>query len=392
MYPNYSKFFLDLEDVFIKKVITADTFIKIFIETKPSEQICPCCGLKTKRIHDYRVQQICDIPLHGKQTILVLRKRRYICSCGKRFLEKYSFLPKYHRKTKRLAYYVIHLLRNAFSLKQVAELSGVSVQTVCRLIDTLKYEIPSVLPHTLSIDEFKGNAITGKYQCILVDPKKRKILDILPDRTQSHLADYFRKIPRSQRLKVRFFVCDMWQPYVEMARTFFPNATVIIDKYHFIRQVTWAIENVRKRLQRSMPVTLRKYYKRSRKLILTRYRKLKDENKKACDLMLQYSDDLRLAHSMKEWFYDICQMSAYRKQQQEFDDWIANAKSSNIPEFRKCAQTYQNWRKEILNAFKYELTNGPTEGFNNKIKVLKRSSYGIRNFSRFRTRILHCTS
>ena len=76
MYPNYSKFFLDLEEVFIKKVITADTFIKIFIETKPSEQICPCCGLKTKRIHDYRVQQICDIPLHGKQTILVLRKRR----------------------------------------------------------------------------------------------------------------------------------------------------------------------------------------------------------------------------------------------------------------------------------------------------------------------------
>lgn len=392
MYPNYSKFFLDLEDVFVKKVITADTFVKIFIETKPSEQICPCCAQKTKRIHDYRTQQICDIPMLGKHTILVLRKRRYICSCGKRFLEKYSFLPKYHRRTKRLAYYVIHLLRNTFSLKQVAELSGVSIQTVCRLLDTLKYEIPSVLPDTLSIDEFKGNAITGKYQCILVDSKKRKVLDILPDRTQSHLADYFREIPRSQRFKVRFFVCDMWQPYVEMARTFFPNATVIIDKYHFIRQVTWAIENVRKRLQRSMPVTLRKYYKRSRKLILTRYRKLKDENKKACDLMLQYSDDLRLAHSMKEWFYDICQMSAYRRQQQEFDDWIANAQSCNIPEFRKCAQTYQNWRKEILNAFKYGLTNGPTEGFNNKIKVLKRSSYGIRNFNRFRTRILHCTS
>ena len=88
--------------------------------------------------------------------------------------------------------------------------------------------------------------------------------------------------------------------------TSFPNATIIVDKYHFIRQVTWAIENVRKRLQRSMPVSLRKYYKRSRKLILTRYKKLKDENKQACDLMLQYSEDLRLAHRMKEWFYDIC--------------------------------------------------------------------------------------
>lgn len=80
----------------------------------------------------------------------------------------------------------------------------------------------------------------------------------------------------------------MWLPYMELARTFFPNAKIIVDKYHFIRQVTWAIENVRKRLQISMPASLRKYYKRSRKLILTRYRKLKDENKQACDLMLQY--------------------------------------------------------------------------------------------------------
>ena len=391
MYPNYSKFFLDLEDVFVKKVISADCFNKIFIETKPADQICPCCGNKTRRIHDYRTQQICDIPLLGKKTFLILRKRRYLCTCGKRFLEPYSFLPKYHRRTKRLAYYVIHLLRNTFSLKQVAELTGVSVQTVCRLLDTLNYDIPSSLPDTLAIDEFKGNAATGKYQCILVDPKKHRILDILPDRTQSHLADYFREIPRSQRLKVHFFICDMWKPYVEMAKTFFPNATIIIDKYHFIRQVTWAIENVRKRLQRGMSITLRKYYKRSRSLILTRYHKLKDENKKACDLMLQYSDDLRLAHSMKEWFYDICHMNSYRKQQEEFDDWILNARHCHIPEFEKCAQTYQHWRKEILNAFKYGLTNGPTEGFNNKIKVLKRSSYGIRNFRRFRTRILHCT-
>ncbi|RKD33637.1 ISL3 family transposase [Lacrimispora algidixylanolytica] len=393
MYPNYSKAFLDLEDVFVKKVIPADSFLKVFIETRPTEQSCPCCSSSTRRIHDYRTQEIDDIPFQGKAVTLVLRKRRYLCTdCGKRFYEHYSFLPLYHRRTRRLAFYVILLLRQTFSLKQVSLLTGVSVQTICRLLDTLNYAPPDRLPEAISIDEFKGNASTGKYQCILVDPKKHRILDILPDRTQSHLADYFRSIPRLERLKVKFFVSDMWLPYVELARVFFPHAKIIVDKYHFIRQVTWAIENVRKRLQRSMPATLRKYYKRSRKLILTRYKKLVDENKKACDLMLQYSDDLRLAHMMKEWFYDICQTESYRKQQQEFDDWIANARDCGITEFEKCAKTFRSWRKEILNAFKYGITNGVTEGFNNKIKVLKRSSYGIRNFKRFRTRILHCTS
>jgi transposase len=52
----------------------------------------------------------------------------------------------------------------------------------------------------------------------------------------------------------------MWKPYVDLAKPYFPNATIIIDKYHFIRYVTWAIENGRKRLQKKMPANLRKYY------------------------------------------------------------------------------------------------------------------------------------
>lgn len=76
MYPNYTRIFLNLEGVSIKKVIHADSFIKIFIETKPSEQTCPCCGRKTARIHDYRNQVIKDIPSQAKLVSLVLRKRR----------------------------------------------------------------------------------------------------------------------------------------------------------------------------------------------------------------------------------------------------------------------------------------------------------------------------
>jgi len=106
-------------------------------------------------------------------------------------------------------------------------------------LDTLHYAAPDKLPEAISIDEFKGDASTGKYQCILVDLKKHRILDILPDRTQSHLADYWRIIPRKERLKVKFFICDMWLPYIELVRTFFPNAKIIVNKYNFIRQVTW---------------------------------------------------------------------------------------------------------------------------------------------------------
>lgn len=391
MLPNYIKDLLNLEDVIITKIVHADKSVKFFLDTKPKPHICPNCGNSTTKIHDYRWQTIKDLPFQLKDCYLVLHKRRYACSCGKKFYESYEFLPKYLHRTKRLTWKIADLLRETTSLKSVAKTSNVSVATVCRILDSIHYSCPP-FKEAVSIDEFKGNARTGKYQCILVNPKNHSIMDILPDRTQSHLTDYFRQIDRSQRLRVKYFVCDMWQPYVDLAHTFFPNAKVCIDKYHFIRQITWAMENVRKRLQKTMTITMRKYYKRSHKLLLTRYHKLKEENKKVCDLMLLYNDDLRLAHWLKERFYDLCQDTKYSRQRNDFYDWIKIAESSGLKEFEKCANTYRRWAKEILNAFNYGITNGTTEGFNNKIKVLKRTSYGFRNFERFRTKILHCTN
>lgn len=391
MLPNYIKDFLDLEDVILTKTVHADKYVKFFLDTKPRPHICPVCGNSTAKIHDYRWQTIKDLPFQLKNCYLVLHKRRYVCSCGKKFYESYEFLPRYLHRTKRLTWKIADLLHETVSLKSVAKASNVSVTTVCRILDSIHYSCPP-LKEAVSIDEFKGNARTGKYQCILVNPEDHSIMDILPDRTQSHLASYFREIDRAQRLRVKYFVCDMWQPYVDLAHTFFPNAKVCIDKYHFIRQVTWAMEKVRKRLQKTMTITMRKYYKRSHKLLLTRYHKLKEENKKACDLMLLYNDDLRLAHWLKEKFYEICQDIRYSRQRRDFHDWIKIAESSGLKEFEKCADTYRRWSKEILNAFKYGITNGTTEGFNNKIKVLKRTSYGIQNFERFRTRILHSTN
>ena len=102
-------------------------------------------------------------------------------------------------------------------------------------------------------------------------------------------------------------------------------------------------------------------------------------------------DENSVAHILKEWFYDICQSDDYSYQCSEIVKWIQSAENCGIPEFQKCASTYKNWINEIKNAFKYGYTNGPTEGFNNKIKVLKRISFGIKNFHRFRNRIIHCT-
>ncbi len=87
-----------------------------------------------------------------------------------------------------------------------------------------------------------------------------------------------------------------------------------------------------------MPVSLRKYYKRSRKLILTRYKKLKDENKQACDLMLHYSD-LRLAHRMKSGFMISARWKRIVSSRGNLMTGLRMRRGCGIKEFEACAKT-----------------------------------------------------
>jgi len=387
VHNNHINNLLDLKGVIVKNIVSKPSFIEIHIQTKVKTHKCPACGSLTKRVHDYRYQRIKDIPIQSKNTFLVLRKRRYLCHCGKRFYEKLDFLPRYHRMTNRLSAYIINELKSNYSVTSIANRLNISTHTVNRVFDHIQY-FNNTLPEVLSIDEFKGNSGGAKYHCILVDPKSKRVLDILKDRKIYVLTSYFKQF--KDRSNVKYFITDMWRPYVDIAKTYFKNALIVIDKFHFIRHNIWAIEGVRKRIQKSMPANLRRYYKRSKKLVLAKYDSLDEESKKQLEIMLLYNDELRQAHYLKEHFYEFTQAKSSKEAKVLLRRWIEMALRSEIKEYVSCAKTYSIWFNEICNSFDVPYTNGCTEGFNNKIKVIKRNAYGFRNFDRFRNRILHC--
>ena len=127
---------IDLKDIKIKNIIHSDSSVKIFIETVPKVHSCPSCGKQTKQIHDYRKQTIKDLPFQLKNCYLILNKRRYRCTCGKRFFESYHFLAKYQQRTTRLTKLIAKELGNITSIKAVAQRTNVSVSTVSRILDT----------------------------------------------------------------------------------------------------------------------------------------------------------------------------------------------------------------------------------------------------------------
>lgn len=118
---------------------------------------CPCCNHFTNSLHDYRVQKIKDIPAFVHNSLILLRKRRYVCkSCGKCFYEKIDFLPRYYRMTIRLSLYILSQLTSTASFKSIAQQVNLSSTTISRIFDKLSYS-PIALPRVFAINEFKGN-------------------------------------------------------------------------------------------------------------------------------------------------------------------------------------------------------------------------------------------
>ena len=390
LYNNYTTELLNLQDVEVEKIENTDEIKKIYIHLKRKEVDCPCCNSQTSKIHDYRSQNIKDISAFGNNVILVLRKRRYVCpECGKRFAEPNTFLPRYYRMTGRLIASIIEKLRNERSFTSVAKEVGVSVSTVIRIFDLVQYPEIATCPSVLSIDEFKGNTGGEKYNVILCDAENKRVIDILPKRKEVFLIDFFKKTNRSN---VKYFVSDMWTTYREIAKHFFNEATFLVDKYHWVRQVIWAFEAIRKELQKTLKPETRKYFKRSRSLLIKRPQELSPEQQESVNTMLWYSSKLLEAYTIKNWFFRILDLENTDCAKNELSEWIEHVKESELTPFVKCANAFANWKTGILNSLDNSFTNGFTEGCNNKIKVLKRNAYGYSNFRRFRNRILHMFS
>ncbi len=383
---DYTSKLLEMEDAIIENLYTTDTEVHIHFHLERRPHACPYCGAVTDKVHDYRTSILKDLPIMGKSTFLHYKKRRYHCDCcNKHFYESFNYLPKQSRIMTRLALYALSILNNKQSVTATANMLNISNSSVFRFLKNVSYTKPKHLPEVLSIDEFRGNFGGQKFHAILTDAKKHKLFDILPTRSQTDLMLYFQSF--KDRKNVKYFIMDMNRVYRDLAIDYFPNATIVIDKFHVVRYVTWAVENVRKRVQKQMHPSKRKYFKRSRLLLLTHKNKLNSEGLLALEVMLRQSEDLAIAYYLKELFYEFMSSHTRAEAGKKLEQFIMAAQLSNLSEFNACLTMLSNWSKYILNCFECPYTNGYTEGTNNAIKVIKRNAFGFRNFKNFRNRI-----
>ena len=371
---------------------------------------CPHCGQPMLK-NGFKTVNALGPSLHYQPTIWSIRKQKYLCKPSAdcpTMVTKIATVKDIDYRN-HIAWAIkqraMMLLTTNQSQKDLAKTLGVSDWTVRRVITNLDSSFkPNYrwLPRHIAFDDFKsGKMAPSGMSMILMDIENHRTLDIILSRRNRYLRSYFLRYDRSARLAVQTVTVDLYTPYRRLIQELFPNAIILADHFHVVAQAYRALNQIRIQAMNNAGKGTHQWraLKHFWKLILTPAGKLRYDNY-WCRANFGYAQltDIEVVHRLLNFDEDLAQAYRYyqdlifavsRRSRSQLNQLLTTKLTALPHPLQKVQRTLRQHKKEMLHSFKYEAyTNGPVEGTNNKIKVIKRVAYGFRNFANFRIRIL----
>jgi transposase len=352
-------------------------------------EVCPRCATPSQAVYDRRWAIVRDEPIRNKLIKLHIRKRRFACRpCGRPFTEPVPGVSKGARSTQRFKRGVLWACENFSDLKAVQRAyhcsAGFIYRTLYQQLELRLRQRRYPWPKAIGIDEhfFRRHPRMGfrEFVSVLVDFKGRRLMEVVKGRTSTELEVALQHIPG--RENVQYVVMDLCEPFRNFARSFFPKAQLVADKFHVLRLLFGAINRRRKEItgdRRSLLV---------RRLLLRNGFHLPSTERWMLGQWLARHPELNEIYGWKERLADFYRIRGPDRAAHALTRMTDGMAVSRLPEIQTLRRTLIRWRIEILAYFRTRLTNGPTEGFNNKAKVVKRRAYGYKSFRNYRLRLL----
>jgi transposase len=235
----------------------------------------------------------------------------------------------------------------------------------------------------LSIDE-KSFQKGHNYVTVLSDPNRGIVLDVVKDRTKESTKELLNKsLTEYQKSKVEVVSLDMWKAFNTVVDEVFPNAKKVHDRFHLIKYLNEAIDNVRKR-----EVKKNEVLKNSRYAILKNTINLTDKQHFKFEEVLRANTQVGYVWGLKESFKSLFGCKDYQEALNRFSDWNSFVMWEAIPELTKVAVMFSNHIKGVCNSLVETISNAMAERLNGKIQIIKTIGRGYRKFQNFRSAIL----
>lgn len=362
----------------------------IYAKTKVPSSMCPHCGANTAVGHGSDDITVKDLPIHGKRVGVYISVRRYKCrSCGKTFIESLPNINSKRQMTDRL---VKHVGDQALSrtFTSLADEIGVAEGTVRNIfrdyVNVLEKTVRFEIPQWMGIDEIH---IIKKPRAVISNIKNNTIVNILPDRNKKTVIKYLYGLDGKDY--VRYVAMDMWSPYRDAVNTVFPDATIVVDKFHILRMANEAVEKVRKSIRLSLTQAQRRRLMHDRFVLLKRQKDLTAEEKLLQSTWFANFQDLKEVYELKEQFYGIWDANDKNEALGLYHMWRQSVPQNLLVAYHPLITATENWQEEIFAYFDHKITNAYTESLNNLIRVMNRLGRGY-SFEALRAKILFTES
>ena len=385
------------QNIKISLVFETDTHIEIQAKLDYPAPSCPHCQGKMIK---YDFQKPSKIPLleqAGTPTLLRLKKRRFQCkSCRRVTVAETSIVEKNHQISNLVRQKVTQLLTEKMSLTGIARRFRVSTSTVYRKLDQFTFkEHFDKLPAVMSWDEFGFKK--GELAFVAQNYETNELITILDNRRQTTIRNYFLKYPLKARQKVQFITMDMSGAYIPLAKKLFPNAKIVLDRFHIIQHLGRAFLKTRIAImnqfdKKSLPYRALKnhwrlFQKDSRKLSLNSFYSKTFRQTLAphevVEKTLGFSKELTDYYTL----YQLLLFHFQEKRVDEFFELIEENRSKVNHYFQTVFRTFLRHKQYIQNALETDYSNAKLEATNKLIKDIKRLGFGFRNFINFKKRV-----
>jgi len=307
--------------------------------------------------------------------------------------EQLSFLADSPFYTKRFAFYIGKRCSTS-TIKDVAKEFHLDRRAVKEL--EMQYMREKLRragtpgPKVIGIDEIsirKGHT----YRIVVSDLERRRPIWFGgEDRSEESLNGFFDELGPKKAGKIRLAVMDMWKPFEKSTRQKAPQAAILYDKFHIIRHLNEALDKIRKSEYARLTGKSRKFIKGQKYTLLSHRENLTTDGRRSLKTLLSANKRLNTAYILKEEFGQLWDYQSEAWARKFFDNWKASLKWQRLAPYEKFAKMVERHWDGIAAFCKPEnkVALGFVEGLNNKIRVIQRRAYGLRDEEYLRLKIL----
>ena len=327
----------------------------------------------------------------GRPTELTIACRRYLCGdCARSFVQPLPGVRPGRRSTEPWREAIFERHDDGICASRLARRERLGPATVGRIYAQFterkaRERLSVDCPQVLGIDEHTLHR-GQRFATTFCDLKNRRVFDLSPGRSEAELASFLRSLRGRDRVRV---VCiDLSNTYRAIIRRWFPRAKIVADRFHTIRLVGLHLLKLARQL--CPPLGWNRAWLG---LLRTRADRLDPDQRQRLVRLFAEHPVLAAIHGLKE---KLCGLLALKTQSKAscrhhirtLLELIGTLRHSGLEPACTLAKTLSGWTEEIVRMWRFTRTNGITEGFHRKMKLIQRRAYGFRNFANYRLRVI----